>query len=327
MPGSTLQDLTGHTFGRLTVVERTQSKAKANGKFRTMWLCQCDCGRVVTVAASKLKGGQTKSCGRKGCKTNNHIEDHTGKKYGRLTVIERAPDHIKPNGNTDTMWLCECECGTYVVKRGQYLKGSKCASCGCWKSERTAEARRNDLTGLRFGSLTVVGFSHTHRTNGGDNAVSMWKCRCDCGNTKIIRACSLTTGNTQSCGCAKLSHGEMEIIKYLNQNKVYFKREYTFRDFRSEFNRPYRFDFALIDKHDKSLICLIEYQGKQHFMQTGSGKFAGFGKQQREVTDILKVEYCNANNIPLYTINYSDEIKSRLSEIVAIHVNPVPSVA
>lgn len=29
----------------------------------------------------------------------------------------------------------------------------------------------------------------------------MWVCRCDCGNTKVVRGKSLTSGVTSSCGC------------------------------------------------------------------------------------------------------------------------------
>ena len=31
--------------------------------------------------------------------------------------------------------------------------------------------------------------------------VKRWRCRCDCGNEKIILQQSLTSGNTKSCGC------------------------------------------------------------------------------------------------------------------------------
>lgn len=51
-------DLTGKTFGKLTVL----GFAEINNK-RTMWLCQCECGNTSTVAAEHLKTGNTTSCG------------------------------------------------------------------------------------------------------------------------------------------------------------------------------------------------------------------------------------------------------------------------
>lgn len=53
------QDLTGKTFGRLTVLERgpnTQRKA-------TTWLCRCECGEVRLNLAGNLVGGKSTSCG------------------------------------------------------------------------------------------------------------------------------------------------------------------------------------------------------------------------------------------------------------------------
>lgn len=33
------------------------------------------------------------------------------------------------------------------------------------------------------------------------NGFSMWLCQCECGNQKIVRGYSLTSGHTKSCGC------------------------------------------------------------------------------------------------------------------------------
>lgn len=62
----------------------------------------------------------------------------------------------------------------------------------------------NDLTGKRFGKLTVTGYSHKENKkyrSGCWEAVYYWKCKCDCGNIVIVRANNLKTGNTKSCGC------------------------------------------------------------------------------------------------------------------------------
>lgn len=60
--------------------------------------------------------------------------------------------------------------------------------------------RLMDLTGQRFGRLTVVEMADMHITPKGRN-VYMWKCRCDCGNRTIVSTSSLRSGNTKSCGC------------------------------------------------------------------------------------------------------------------------------
>lgn len=41
----------------------------------------------------------------------NRLKDLTGKKFGRLIVLNRADDYISPNGNKFVQWLCQCDCG------------------------------------------------------------------------------------------------------------------------------------------------------------------------------------------------------------------------
>ena len=53
-----------------------------------------------------------------------------------------------------------------------------------------------DLTGMRFGRLTVIKKSKIRK----NNAVC-WECLCDCGNTTIVRGDFLRKGVTKSCGC------------------------------------------------------------------------------------------------------------------------------
>ncbi len=56
-----------------------------------------------------------------------------------------------------------------------------------------------DLTGRRFGKLTVLGASD-QRANG----FMVWNCQCDCGNMKGVPTPNLTSGRTKSCGCGRL---------------------------------------------------------------------------------------------------------------------------
>ena len=67
-----IDDLTGRRFGRLIVVSRAE-----NRKGLTFWNCTCDCGNHVTVRASHLKDGGTKSCG---C-LNNELCSHIASTY------------------------------------------------------------------------------------------------------------------------------------------------------------------------------------------------------------------------------------------------------
>ncbi|MDP9438291.1 MAG: hypothetical protein M3P49_06060 [Actinomycetota bacterium] len=52
------QDLTGRTFGRLTVLERAENRWRMR-----RWLCECECGTHKVVTGKSLQTGETKSCG------------------------------------------------------------------------------------------------------------------------------------------------------------------------------------------------------------------------------------------------------------------------
>lgn len=53
-------DLTNKRFGRLVVTQKHPDKSNCG---KVQWICQCDCGAVVTTATSSLTTGNTKSCG------------------------------------------------------------------------------------------------------------------------------------------------------------------------------------------------------------------------------------------------------------------------
>ena len=59
-----------------------------------------------------------------------------------------------------------------------------------------------NLTGQRFGKLTVIERADDKITSSGKNYVQ-WKCKCDCGNIKIVYSSNLLNGTTQSCGCLR----------------------------------------------------------------------------------------------------------------------------
>ncbi len=177
------KDLTGQTFGRLTVLSRAANRQNRN----ILWLCQCECGKQKTIIGSSLVSGRTKSCG---CLTQ--FRDLTGQKFGRLTVLSRADND--QNGNT--RWLCQCDCGKQKTILGSSLVSGHTKSCGCSQHSRIAQ----DLTGQKFGRLTVLS-----RADNKQNGSTRWLCQCECGKQKTILGSSLVSGHTKSCGCSQHS--------------------------------------------------------------------------------------------------------------------------
>lgn len=55
--------------------------------------------------------------------------------------------------------------------------------------------KRLELEGKRFGRLIVLKFEISK------NGYTYWKCKCDCGNYKVITGGHLTSNQVKSCGC------------------------------------------------------------------------------------------------------------------------------
>ncbi len=60
---------------------------------------------------------------------------------------------------------------------------------------------RLNLTGDKYGRLTVI------RLQSSSGRRSIWKCRCDCGQTKSVNSVGLRRGTTKSCGCLWRENG------------------------------------------------------------------------------------------------------------------------
>lgn len=53
------ENLTGKTFGRLTVIRFDQRDKRGNAQ----WICRCECGTEKSIRHSSLTSGNTRSCG------------------------------------------------------------------------------------------------------------------------------------------------------------------------------------------------------------------------------------------------------------------------
>lgn len=69
-----------------------------------------------------------------------------------------------------------------------------------------------DLTGMRFGNLTVLSVDRTL------NKKLRYKCRCDCGKETFVFPMNLKRGNTTSCGCIRTK-------KLVSRNKVHGEKK------------------------------------------------------------------------------------------------------
>ena len=173
-------NLTEKKFSSLTVVESLSCRRSGS----RVWKCRCDCGNVHHVTTHNLISGNVKSCG---CRPTNEPDHLQGKRYGRLTVLELTQQR-KSNGSA--VWKCRCDCGNESLVSSGNLKRGATVSCGC--------VRRDDLTDMQFGRLTVLRLGE--KSNKGNG--SYWICQCECGKRCEVYASKLKTGHTTSCGCS-----------------------------------------------------------------------------------------------------------------------------
>lgn len=131
-----------------------------------------------------------------------------GAKFGDITIIKEVGYHTEPSGHNVRTFLVRCSCGKEYTTIGIYLTREphpRCKTC-------SNAARRLAQVGDRFGKLTVTGFKDM-----GNRQLAI--CKCDCGNTKLVRTANLPKNKRNTCGkCERPNHwkgvGELSATYY-----------------------------------------------------------------------------------------------------------------
>lgn len=121
-------DLTGQTFGKLTVLYRDMD-AKSGAGYHVKWICRCECGNITSVESSKLKKGLISSCSN-ACNKSIPI----GTKFNRLTVLEMTEKRTPKSHGGHVIYKCKCDCGNIIEVASGNLKDGRVKSCGCLSS-------------------------------------------------------------------------------------------------------------------------------------------------------------------------------------------------
>ena len=222
--------------------------------------------------------------------------DLVGQTFNRLTVVKLSD---KKKGTT-YLWECECSCGNkdIVYATTYQLTHNKKKSCGCL---HTAQRSALGKSKKKHSIGDVIGHYKLLADTGKriDGKV-VWLCECLlCGRDKEIASYNMRYNGKDMplCDCEEThSRGENKIIQIFNDNNIYYQREYSFEDLKSN-GKKLRFDFRLEDG------TLIEYDGIQHYQM----KNTGFGEDTNEIVrrDTLKNKYCLANHLTLIRIPYT----------------------
>ena len=218
----------------------------------------------------------------------------TGCRFGKLLVIQELPKEERPN-KKKVYWKCQCDCGGFSIVQTDNLVSGHTTSCGCKRAEVMSRTMKKDLVGQKFNKLLVLEETQERASDG----CVVWKCQCECGNITYVNSNSLKSGTIISCGCVR-SKGEKKLNSILFENNVRYKTQFYFSDLK---DKSYLyFDFAIFDNLD-NLICLIEYQGIQHF---NPESVHGAWNNLPQEHDKMKREYCQKHKIKLIEIPYTD---------------------
>jgi hypothetical protein len=164
-----------------------------------------------------------------------------------------------PNDNLDII----CKCGNHFTTtfyRFLRYKRRQCDSCG---RKSTGLKTRNVYDEVkRFIEIDSQSGCKL-LTKSIENGNQKLQLECACGRVFEASYNKFLHRYQRQCKhCSKkISLGEKEIMKYLNNNNITYIYQYKMDDCRDTNCLP--FDFAIF--HNNKLYCLIEFQGEQHF--------------------------------------------------------------
>jgi very-short-patch-repair endonuclease len=193
--------------------------------------------------------------------------------------------------NTPIEYICKKH-GVQTQSLDNLIHGHKCIHCSY--EERGLNCRNS----IEYVKSIIESCNNNILLNPNEyigSNVHNLKIKCGlCGKTYETSFSDYTTNKQIRCASCSQSEsiGEMIIRQFLEKNNIDYIQEKRFDDCRD--NRPLPFDFYLPQYN-----LIVEFDGKQHFEDTGFGN--------HEITkkhDAIKNQYCQSHNIDLLRIPY-----------------------
>lgn len=220
--GGRVKDLTGDTFGRLTVLSLISKTGGAR------WSCLCSCGSLCEASSQSLVAGDAQSCG---CLRLERVRlDLAGRTFGRLTAVE--PVASSRYGRT---WRCVCSCGGESRVLASLLAAGRIISCGCAIADKpglsSPIARSHAAANNNRRRARKVAAGGTFTAAQVDALYAAQRGRCACCGAKLNgvfhrdHRTALANGGTNDisniellCGPCNLSKGAKDEIAWAAEN-------------------------------------------------------------------------------------------------------------
>lgn len=207
-----------------------------------------------------------------------------GDEYKVLSKYVASDKHVE---------VLHVKCGkTWNIMPLSLQRGHGCPYCA-GVMRKTTSQYREEIKEQTNGAFEVIGeYKNAH------TPIRIRHIENDCNHEFEAHPNSLMY--SIGCSICSGSNGEKAVAAYLKNKNYNFDTEYRFDDCRNKYPLP--FDFAVFNE-DKTLNCLIEFDGKQHYKPVdywgGEEEF-----EKNKMRDGIKNNYCEKNNIPLIRIPY-----------------------
>lgn len=202
--------------------------------------------------------------------------------------------------NSTPIKIKHLKCGhEYKVSYVNYKKGKRCPYCANIKKINFCKNRKktNEDFIKKFNNFSdSKDYEPLEKYNGIDTKIKIKHKICN----NIFEMTPNMFFRGRRCPiCNNCSNGELRIRKYLDSNNINYETEVSFEGLKSKKNYYLRFDFLIYI--DKENYILLEYDGKQHFQESG------YFKNKLDIikeNDLLKDNFCKKFKIKLYRISY-----------------------
>jgi hypothetical protein len=287
---------------------------------------RCRCNNIFETTFDKFKSRnkrQCNKCARKKISKSQKLKYEEVKNFIEVESESGCKLISKTYSNANEKLLIQCACGNLFKTKFNHFKSSNQRQCNNCGKEKVAQSKRLDIFYIKKFIEEESNSGCKLITKEYKNSSTKLKIECACGNTFTTLFSVFRDYNRRCCDiCAKKnkkSQGEFKIENYLIKKDVSYESEYRFDDCRNK--RPLPFDFAIFNKKDE-IICLVEFDGKQHSHITWNFaktlEDAQINLYRTKYNDKIKNNYCKKNNIPLIRIpfNYYTKLEYILEHVL-----------
>lgn len=274
------------------------------------------CGQVYSVGANYALKNDCKLCK----KTQAFVNKFNDKWNGEYLLVSEF------KGSTKNIKIMHNKCGTITEKPAGEILRYGCSICareqGLLNIDTAREKTRLSDDEFKARVYSLTGDEYTFLEEYIDHRTAILVRHNTCGKEYKVTPSHFLV-DQRRCVCwakgrdtwrAGNSLGVKSIKKYLADNQIEFKQEVRLKNCRRQ--NPLPFDFGIYK--DNNLICLLEYDGKQHFKS--NTQFGGEETFQLvKEADKIKDAFCKAQGIPLIRISYKvKDIKTYLNDYLEL---------